>query len=230
MKTRILVVDEHDLVRVGITAILSGHDEYLVHASVVPPRYALRQIAAQKPDLVIIDPHYQEAIDLKLLEEVREKYPALRLLVLTDSPNPANISRALQQRVNGYMFKSSPAADLPAAIDTITAGRTFLHHDASHALISAEMGAAFGDNKNSSNTLTIRQEQVLRMIADGKTTRQMASALGLSAKTIESHRVMLMNRIGVHHIPGLVRYALRHGYANFEAANDASARTGHGRD
>ncbi len=215
VKKRILIVDEQDLLRAGIAAVLADRAGYVVHDALVRPPQALRQIDALAPDLVIVDPFDDETRELSGLTEIRERHPALPLLVLTGKFGRGRVQRALNLRVNGYMLKSSPASDIAFAVDTIFAGRTFLHPDVSHVLINDQNAWGAG---GSDAPLTARQEQVLRMIADGKSTRQIASILGLSAKTVEFHRVMLMNRLGIHHVPGLVRYALRYGYASGDAA------------
>lgn len=223
MRHRVLVVGEHELLRLGIATILQSSDSFSVQEGLVRPCAALRQIAATNPHIVILDPFQPAARELNLLAEIRDRFADMRVLVLTDSTEAVNIDRAIQLRVNGYLLQSSPGKDLLSALEAIVAGRTYLHPDVSHALVTRELRAAPGyraPGTSGNGMLTVRQEQVLRMIADGKTTQQMASSLGLSAKTIESHRVMLMNRLGIHHIPGLVRYALRHGYANLMAAND----------
>ena len=220
MKKRILVVDEQDLLLAGITAALSDRPDVVVHEALVRPQHAVRQIAAVAPDLVIIDPYNNETDGPALLVEIREMHPSMPILVLTMKSSANYISRALQLRINGYMLKSSPSRDLGYAIESIFADKTFLHPDVSHALIRADDLGPFGTRAGNS-ALTGRQEQVLRMIADGKTTRQIAVKLGLSAKTVEFHRVMLMNRLGIHHVPGLVRYAMRYGYLESHASSEA---------
>src|SRR5690606_18853229 len=108
MNKRILVIDEHDLVRIGIAAMLQDEADYAVHDTAVRSRQALRQISVTAPDLVILDPFHAHALELNLLDDMRARPPSLPLLLLTDNANPADITRALQQRVNGYMLKSSP--------------------------------------------------------------------------------------------------------------------------
>jgi len=219
MKKRILVVDDQDLLRVGIATVLCDRPDIVVHETLVRPQHAVRQIATIAPDLVVIDPYGNEAEGPALLVEIREMHPTTPILVLTMKSAASDITRALQLRVNGYMLKSSPARDLVYAIESIFADKTFLHPDVSHVLIRSNDLKPFG-TRTGHSALTARQEQVLRMIADGRTTRQIAVKLGLSAKTIEFHRVMLMNRLGIHHVPGLVRYAMRYGYLNSQAVSE----------
>lgn len=212
MKRRILVIDRQELLYAGIASTFSVHRNFSITRCAPNVTTALRQVAVQVPDIAILDPWQPDPEGCALLPELREKHPSLRLLVLTDNDNAAAVNLALQYRANGYMLKRSPANDLLAAVETLLDDRVFLHPDVSHALVSESR-----ERENNRVTLTLRQEQVLRMIAEGKTVRQIASTLGLSAKTVESHRVTLMNRLGIHHVPGLVRFAIRYGYIKLDA-------------
>lgn len=209
MKKRILVIDQHELVHAGISQALEFDESYMVLPPATSLSVAIRQSAIQVPDIVILDPFQPELLDV--LPTLREKYPDTGLLVLTNNDSPDNIHMALRQSVDGYVLKGAPLKDLARAIEAILRGEMFIHPSISHVLVDRQ-----GSGKHEFS-LTRRQEQVLEMIAEGRTVKQIAKALGVSTKTIESHRVTLMNRLGIHHVPGLVHFAIRYGYVQLSA-------------
>lgn len=218
MKKRILIIDDHDFVRAGISAVLEPNGEYVVYGKPVTYDSAIRTIAAWPPDVVIIDPYYRDMESFDVVKNIKAKHPQLPVLVLTTRDSIDYINRAMRDSASGYMLKSSPVKDIAAALETILDNRIYLHPDVSHRLLRDSFSENTEDNGNGNGNshLTRRQEQVLRLIAEGKTTRQIAATLGLSVKTVESHRVLLMSRLGIHHVPGLVKYALKHGYVSYE--------------
>lgn len=216
MKKRILIIDEHDFVRAGISAVLEPSGEYVVYGKPVTYDGAVRAIAAWPPDAVIIDPYYRDMESFDVVKSIKAKHPQLPVLVLTTRDSSDYINRAMRDGASGYMLKSSPVKDIAGALETVLDERIYLHPDVSHRLLRESFSDNSHSNNNGGNALTRRQEQVLRLIAEGKTTRQIAASLGLSVKTVESHRVVLMGRLGIHHVPGLVKYALKHGYVSFE--------------
>lgn len=205
MNKRILVVDEYELVHTALAGLLSDSDDYVLLPHSRPVKSAMRQIAAQAPDLIIVDPDQEDA--RALLPSIRESHPELRILVLSRNENPDDVQLALQQGVDGYIPKHTSRRDMKAAIDAVFAGDIYVHPSVSSAILRNRRGLPRGEPM-----LTSRQEETLRMIAEGMTVKQIAATLGLSAKTVESHRVTLMNRLGIHHVPGLVHFAIRHGY------------------
>lgn len=209
MKKRILVIDQHELIHAGVSQALEFNEDCLVLPPAISLSAALRQVAVQVPDLTVLDPFQPELLDA--LPTLREKYPESGLLVLTNNDSPDDIRMALRQSVDGYVLKRAPLKDLARAIESILQGEMFIHPGISHVLVERQVS---GRHEFS---LTRRQEQVLRMIAEGRTVKQIAKALGVSTKTVESHRVTLMNRLGIHHVPGLVHFAIRYGYVQLSA-------------
>lgn len=215
MKKRVLVIDRYELVAAGVSKALAMHDNIVVLPCVASFSVAMREIAARVPDVIVIDPFQPDSMDILLT--LREKYPEPRLLVLTDNDNPEDIQLALQHGVDGYVLKCCSMRDLGNAIESVLQGEVFLLPKISHILLERRA------SEFSEFSLTRRQEEVLKMIAEGRTVKQIANSLGISAKTVESHRVTLMNRLGIHHVPGLVHFAIRHGYAQLSASMSQKA-------
>lgn len=205
MNKRILVVDRYELVHAALVGLLNNSDDYSMLPHSPSLKSAMRQIATQAPDLIVVDPDQED--NRALLPDVRESHPDLRILVFSRNDNPDDVRLALQQGVDGYILKQASRRDMKEAIDSVLAGNIFVHPSVSRALLEQRP-----DDIRSEQLLTTRQEEILKMIAEGMTVKQIAAALGLSAKTVESHRVTLMNRLGIHHVPGLVHFAIRHGY------------------
>lgn len=219
MNKRILVVDRYELVHTALAGLLSDSDDFVILPHSRSLKTAMRQIATQAPDLIIVDPDQEDT--RALLPEVRESHPELRILVFTRNENPDDVRLALQQGVDGYILKSTSRRDMKEAVESVLGGNMYVHPSVSRALVQNRRDQVKGEQ-----VLTSRQEEILTMIAEGMTVKQIAATLGLSAKTVESHRVTLMNRLGIHHVPGLVHFAIRHGYVKLAGNARTSGRVG----
>lgn len=217
MMKRILIVGEHELLCMGLKAVFADRTFTIVTAEDF--NEGVRQLAAHSPDLLVFDPFVGGAEGRTHLLKLRQRFPGIPMLVLTESNNPVDIQHVLQQRVSGYVLKSAEVRDLMSAVDTILSGRTYFHPDVIHALFSHRDTVHPKDKE-----LTVRQEEVLRLVAEGRTAKQIASILGVTQKTVESHRVALMTRLGIHNTVGLVRYAILNGYVKLEETGTAIPR------
>lgn len=206
MKKRILVVDRYELVHAAVSLALASRESCVLLPPALSLSAAMRQIALRVPDLIILDPYQPDTAGI--LPTLRELHPRPGLLVLTENDNPDDVQLTLMQGVDGYILKSTPVRDLENAIESILQGQKFLHPRISHFLL----------DRRDEFSLTKRQEEVLTLIAEGRTVKQIAGMLGVSAKTVESHRVALMNRLGIHHVAGLVQFAIRRGYLQLSAS------------
>lgn len=206
---RILLADDHHLVRAGIRALLQTVDGLEVVDEARDGMEALRLLDQLKPDLVLMDVAMPGLSGLQALEMMRAAGSATKVIMLSMHANEEHVIRALSLGASGYVVKSAAPAELVAAIRAVMLGQTWLPAELPRAALDGY--AERTGRRNPEATLTQRQRQVLKLLADGAGTREIASILGLSIKTIETYRAQIMTRLGIQDIPGLVRYAILHG-------------------
>ena len=214
---RVLVADDHALVRAGIRALAEQIEGVEVIAETGNGRDALRLITEHRPKIVLLDLTMPELNGFDVLDRTCRDFPEVSVIVLTVHEGEEYALRALKLGAMGYLPKSAASTELELAIMTVLANekyvspelsrRTFLEHakDAAQSRSAAE--------------LTPRQIEVLRLIADGKTTKDIARSLQISVKTVESHRAQLMDRLNIHDVAGLVRHAIKMGLVTIDGVS-----------
>ncbi len=210
MKTlRIILVDDQLLVRAGIRALLESLTGYAILAECENGEQAIQAVRQHHPDAVILDIAMPGQSGLDVARSLLAEDPSTRILILSSIDRPEVVREALAVGVNGYLSKDFILLELQQALATVMAGQTFLSErladpDEVHKL--AVVGRRFA--------LTKRQIEILRLVALGETTKEIARRLDISPKTVEFHRGRLMERIGARDVTGLVRYALQSGVLN----------------
>jgi DNA-binding NarL/FixJ family response regulator len=207
---RVLIADDHALFRAGLRALLSGLERIEVVGEAADGVQALDLIAERRPDLALLDIAMPRLNGLEVAARVAAEHPATRVLILSMHSDNEYVRRAVRSGAAGYLLKDSGATELEMAIRAVARGESYLSPAVSAHLVADYRRFAGGDTP-SENVLTPRQREILRAIAEGRTTKTIARELGISVKTVETHRALLMERLGIHDVPGLVRYAIRHG-------------------
>lgn len=214
MSMRILLADDHALVRAGIRALLSGIAGAEVVGEAADGPQTLRLVAELKPDVALIDISMGAMSGLHVLDQIRQHHPATRCLILSMHTEGDYVARALHAGAAGYLIKDAAPAELDVALHAVIRGETYLSPTVSRQLADgwqqSSDDARAGDDA-SPRGLTPRQQDILRRIAEGQSTKEIAWQLDLSVKTVEAHRAQLMERLGIHDVPGLTRYAIRTG-------------------
>ncbi|MCS6914872.1 MAG: response regulator transcription factor [Myxococcales bacterium] len=206
---RLLLVDDHAIVRAGLRALLEGEADLQVIGEAGDGHTAVELAARLQPDLVLLDLSMPGGNGIDAIARLRTAAPRARLLVLSMHAAPEYVRPALRAGVHGYLVKGSGLADLLAAIRAVAAGERFLGPEARQIQdCDAQQGAAEPDDLD---RLTPRERQVLQLVAEGYTNRQIAHLLGLSPKTVDTHRTSLMRKLDLHDAQGLTRFALRRG-------------------
>ena len=213
---RILLADDHALVRAGIRSLLQEMAGIEVVAEAGDGLEAVRLTALHQPDLVLMDVAMKNANGLEATLEIRRQFPAVKVLILSMYTNEEYVVQALRAGASGYMVKDSAPLELELAINAIKAGDTYLSPPVSRQVVESYMQRV-GGAVTPAEPLTPRQREVLQFIAEGKSTKEVAYQLKLSVKTVETHRRQIMERLNVHDIPGLVRYAIKAGLVNLDA-------------
>jgi DNA-binding NarL/FixJ family response regulator len=207
---RIALADDHALVRAGIRALLEKLPGVEVVGEADNGRAALELIKKSAPNVILLDISMAGLGGLETLPRIVRDFPAVKVLILSAHANEEFVLRALRSGAAGYMLKDAATAELELAIRSVTEDKTYLSPSISRTVIDSYLERV-GGQLSPLEQLTPRQREILQLIAEGKNTKEIASDLDISVKTVESHRLQLMERLNVHDVPGLVRYAIRNG-------------------
>jgi DNA-binding NarL/FixJ family response regulator len=207
---RVLIADDHNLVRAGLRLLMDEMPGLDVVGEAADGNEALRLIESLKPDVVLMDVAMPGLNGIEAVRRANRQWPDIRILILSMHADEAYVYEAMKAGAAGYLLKGADKAELEQAIRTVVRnGDTYLTPAITHTVVSAL--AAVETRQSPLDVLTSRQREILQLIAEGRTTRQIALRLNLSAKTVESHRANLMARLGIRDVPGLVRFAIRVG-------------------
>lgn len=206
---RILLADDHRLVRAGLRALIEEIGGFTVIGEAADGRQALAEAARLLPDVLLLDIAMPGMGGLEALVELHRVQPELRVIILSMSASEEHVAHALRHGARGYLLKDSAPAELELALRAVMADQTWLSPPVSKPVIDEYVQRVGGDA--GSDGLTPRQREVLKRIAEGASTKEIAFELGLSVKTIETYRSQIMERLAIQDIAGLVRYAVRQG-------------------
>ncbi len=202
---RVLLVDDHPLVRDGLRARLGKADRMLVVGEAASAAEALALMAACAPDLVLTDVGMRNVNGIELAATLHERYPAVRVLMLSMYDNPEYVQRAMQAGASGYVLKDAPASEIIAGIEAVCAGGTFLSPAITKRLFR---------NQAPRPILSPRESQILSALARGESSKQIALALSLSVRTVEAHRQSIKRKLGLEGQAELIKYAVEHARAH----------------
>jgi DNA-binding NarL/FixJ family response regulator len=207
---RVLLADDHDLFRAGIRSLLEKVEGVEVAGGAGDGREALRLVRACPPDIVLMDILMPELNGLDAAARVTAMFPQVRVIMLSMNAAEEYVLQALRAGAAGYLLKNVAPIELELAIKAVARGETYLSSAVSKPVMEGYVKRV-GGHGDSLERLTPRQREVLQLVAEGGSTKQIANKLNLSAKTVEMHRSQLMAALDIHDIPGLVRYAIRVG-------------------
>lgn len=221
---RILLADDHALILGGIRALLKEIEGVITIAEANNGRDAVAIAKAEKPDLVVMDISMKELNGIEATAQIRAAVPETRVLILSMHTTEDFVRRALKAGAAGYVVKDSAPLELRMAIEAIMRGEHYISSRVSRHLVSGIVDGT-QQGKSSIDSLTPRQREILQMVAEGKSTKEIAFALEVSVKTIETHRAALMERLGIHDVAGLVLYAARNGLVSLGDDSQEAAST-----
>ena len=206
MPSRILLADDHLIVRQGLRALLE-REGFTVAAEVADGREAIRAAQERCPDVAVLDFGMPLLNGLGAAHEILRVCPRAKAVLLTMHTEDHYVLEALQAGVKGYVVKTQAAADLVRAIHEVLRGMTYLSPGISQAVVEAYLAKSAMPPE----PLTAREREVLQLVAEGKSTKEIAQLLGITFKTAESHRTRIMKKTNIHETASLVRYAVRRG-------------------
>jgi len=207
---RVLLADDHKLVRAGIRSLLEKLPDMEVVAEASDGRETIRLVELIEPQIVLMDLAMPEINGLDATRHLTRTFPDVRVLILSIYADEEHVYQALRAGAAGYLLKGAATEELELAIRSVARGETYLSPPVSKPVIM-EYIRRTNVGLTSRERLSPRQAQILKLIAEGRTTKQVALELAISVKTVETHRSALMMRIGVHDVAGLVRYAVKVG-------------------
>jgi DNA-binding NarL/FixJ family response regulator len=213
---RVLLADDHALFRAGIRSLLKSVPEIEVVGEAATGREALDLIAASSPDVVLMDILMPQLNGLDAAAQIAATHPEVRVIILSMNSAEQYVFEALRAGAAGYLLKNVEPSELELAIKAVANGETFLSSAISKHVTHGYL-ASVGEHGLPEERLTPRQREVLQLVVEGFRTKEIARKLNVSIKTVEMHRAQTMQSLGIHDIPGLVRYAIRAGIISANA-------------
>jgi len=209
-KLRLLLGDDHPLVRHGLRKVLEEQPAWEVVAEVGDGREAVREAIAHKPDVAILDVAMPLLNGIDATQQIVRRAPETRILMLSMHADEAYVMRAVQAGATGYMVKDAAGKELLTAIESVAAGRPYFS-PAIERLLQDDRGSPSSGFADRYETLSAREREVFQLIAEAKSNKEVAILLGISPATVETHRARILQKLGVHSIAEVVRYAARRG-------------------
>ena len=224
MALRILVADDHEVVRRGLCVLLESHDGWKVCGEAADGRDAVEKTKQLKPDIVILDIGMPNLNGLAAARQILQNEPRQRILILTITESEQVVREVLEVGARGFVLKSDAARDLLAAVDALQQHRTFFTSQVGEMVLN---GYLQGSHKPPTlPTLTPREREIVQLLAEGKSTKEVASILDLSVKTAETHRSNIMRKLNIHSVSELVLYAIRNNIIQAEVLGLPPASAG----
>jgi DNA-binding NarL/FixJ family response regulator len=218
---RIIIVDDHALVRAGFVSLLKNLSGIQIVAEAGEGYEALRLIEEKKPDIVLLDISMPGLNGIEVAYRISKEFPEVRTIMLSMHMNEEYVLQAMHVGAAGYIMKDSTSEELEIAIKTVAGGKRYLSPPVSQKVIEDYLKQPLRRGRVATKPgvyerLTSRQREVVQLIAEGYTTREIAKKLNVSVKTIDAHRTQIMDRLNIHDIASLVRYAIRMGIVNLD--------------
>lgn len=212
---RIVLCEDHTLVRAGISALLGSFADVEVVGEAGDGRKGIALVKEQKPDVVLMDIAMPGLNGLQATARIEKDFPAVKVIVLSMYSNEEYVLQALRAGASGYLLKEAATSELRNALDTVLRGDTYLSPAISKSVLDGYLGRV-ETAKDPLDKLTPRQREILQLMVEGNSTRKIAEILHVSAKTVETHRAQLQERLEIYDVPGLVRFAIRVGLISSE--------------
>ena len=205
---RVLLAEDHTIVREGLRALLEGQPDIVVTGEAVDGQEAVDQAHELTPDVVVMDLAMPRLNGVEAIRRIRKACPKTQVLVLSMHAGEEYVRPAIRAGANGYLLKGSGLSDLVSAIRSVAQGNAFFSPEIARFILEE----ARDDRQHTGrSSLTDREREVLRLVADGRSSPQIGSILGISAKTVENHRGRIMKKLSIHDVAGLTKYAIREG-------------------
>jgi len=208
---KILIADDHKILRQGIRSLLASQEDFEVVAESSDGQETVKETLKHKPDVVLMDIAMPNLNGFEATRQIKKKLPEVKILVLTMYRDDEYVLQALQAGVSGYVLKDVAVEELITAIRAVHNNQYFLSPSISRTVIDASLGKIERADKEPFDLLTPREREVVQLIAEGYTNKQIAVKLFISVKTVDAHRSHIMDKLDIHDVATLVKYAVRRG-------------------
>lgn len=212
-KIRLLLADDHPVVRKGIGSCLSRHEHLQIVGEAQDGQDTVRKARELLPDIILMDIDMPLMSGLAVTDLLRKELPKIKVLILSMHSNSAYVLRIIQSGACGYVLKEAPTEELVRAIDTVSAGEAFFSPEVARVALNKYVRSA-GSTDSTAAQLTNREREVLIQIADGLSNKEIAGKLGVGVRTVETHRERIMRKLNIHTVAGLTKFAVSKGFVS----------------
>jgi DNA-binding NarL/FixJ family response regulator len=209
MPVKILIADDHKIVRDGLTALIDKEADFEVVGQAANGRQAVKGVRAQQPDVVIMDLSMPEMNGIDAASEILEEFPQCKIIILSMHTDKRFVNGALQAGVSGFLLKECAYKELNNAVRAVCNNQSYLSPQIAHLVVDSYRQQLKSENK--AEALTTKEREVLQLLSEGHQTKEIAEKLHVSVKTIEARRRTIMDKLNIPSVAGLVRYAIREG-------------------
>jgi DNA-binding NarL/FixJ family response regulator len=217
MQIKVFLADDHAVVRDGLRFMLEAQADIIVVGEAADGLQAVEQVRKLKPDVVVMDIAMPQLNGIEATRRILEEFPRTRVVILSVYSTAEHIYRALEAGARGYLLKESAGAEVVKAVRVVHAGRRYLCDKIADTMIDTYIvQREAAEAKSPLERLSIREREVLQLVVEGKSSKEIAGILHLSPKSIETYRSRLMQKLNVHDIPSLVKFAIQHGLTTLE--------------
>jgi DNA-binding NarL/FixJ family response regulator len=216
MSIRILLVDDHKILRAGLRALIEKEKDLEVVGETGDGRRAVESARDLSPDVIIMDISMNKLNGIDATRQITAAFPDIKVLALSMHSDEHFVAGMLAAGASGYLLKDCAVEELSLAIRTAVSGNTYLSPPISKVMIRDYVGRLTRGGLSPSSVLTAKEREILQLLAEGKTSKQIASSLNLSARTVEAHRREMMDKLDIHNVAELTKYAVRKGITDLE--------------
>ena len=208
-KVRILIADDHGIVRRGLRSLMESQPDWEVCAEAANGREAVEQVKRLRPDVVVLDITMPELNGLEATRQIVKEVPRTEVLILTMDRSEEVAQQVLRAGARGYVLKSDANSKLVDAVATLSEHKPYLTPAVAEFVLESYTGGAQQNQDSSEHRLTAREREIVQLLAEGKSNKEVAAALGIAVKTAEAHRANIMRKLNLRSLGELVRYAIR---------------------
>jgi DNA-binding NarL/FixJ family response regulator len=217
MTIKVFLADDHTVVRDGLRFMLEAQGDITVVGDAADGRQAVNQVQKLKPDVVIMDIAMPELNGIEATQQIRQTCPSTQVVILSVYSNAEHIFRALQAGARGYLLKESAGKEVVSAVRAVCVGRRYLCRKIAETMIDDYVRQRKATlEKSPLERLSLREREVLQLVVEGKSSKEIANILHLSPKSVETYRSRIMQKLNINDIPGLVKFAIQHGITRLE--------------
>jgi RNA polymerase sigma factor (sigma-70 family) len=217
MTIKVFLADDHTVIRDGLRFMLEAQGDITVVGDAADGRQAVNQVQKLKPDVVIMDIAMPELNGIEATQQIRQTCPSTQVVILSVYSNAEHIFRALQAGARGYLLKESAGKEVVSAVRTVRVGRRYLSRKIAETMIDDYVHQREStEAKSPLERLSPREREVLQLVVEGKSSKEIANIIHLSPKSVETYRSRLMQKLNVKDLPGLVKFAIQHGLTTIE--------------